>query len=255
MQTEVYPIIEFDTDRRSLIEPNRIFKDIGAPEHAVVCFFKEIIDDLLHQGRLKVIANRRTEDHDRPLFEMEFQGRRLAVFHPGVGAPVAAGLLEESIALGCRKFIACGGCGVLDRQITAGRLLIPTTALRDEGTSYHYLPPGREVSASAQAVSAIEKILQKHAVSYKLVKVWTTDAIYRETLRKIQLRKNEGCLAVEMEAAAFFAVAQFRGVPFGQILYAGDDISGEEWDSRNWQAHTGVRQNMFWLAAEACLEL
>lgn len=204
---------------------------------------------------MKIISNRKREDHHRPLYELEIHGQRLAVFHPGMGAPLAVSMLEESIALGCRKFIACGGCGVLDRGVAAGRVLIPTTALRDEGTSYHYLPAAREVSAAQEAVIAIEKTLQKHNVDYHLVKTWTTDAIYRETIDRIQMRKNEGCLTVEMEAAAFFAVAQFRGVPFGQLLYAGDDISGDRWDARDWRSHTSVREKLFWLAAEACLEL
>ncbi len=86
-------------------------------------------------------------------------------------------------------------------------------------------------------------------------KTWTTDAFYRETPGKVALRKQEGCLTVEMEAAAFFAVADFRDVTFGQILYGGDDVSGETWDSRRWNERTSVREKLFWLAAEACLEL
>jgi hypothetical protein len=58
-----------------------------------------------------------------------------------------------------------------------------------------------------------------------------------------------------MEAAAFFAVAQFRGVLFAQMLYGGDDVSGNEWDSRHWQSRASIREKLFWLAAEACLVL
>ena len=68
-------------------------------------------------------------------------------------------------------------------------------------------------------------------------------------------RAAEGCLTVEMEAAAFFAVAQFRRATFGQMLYGGDDVSGGEWDSRHWDKKAGVREKLFWLAAEACLRL
>ena len=57
------------------------------------------------------------------------------------------------------------------------------------------------------------------------------------------------------EAAAFFAVAQFRGVPFGQLLYGGDDLSGDVWDNRDWQTRAPAREKLFWLAAEACLKL
>ena len=69
------------------------------------------------------------------------------------------------------------------------------------------------------------------------------------------LRKAEGCVTVEMEAAAFFAVARFRGVSFGQLLYGGDDVSSDEWDSRHWEKQTSVREKLFWLSAEACLSM
>ena len=86
-------------------------------------------------------------------------------------------------------------------------------------------------------------------------KTWMTDAFYRETPAKVARRRAEGCLTVEMEAAAFFAVARFRGVSFAQILYAGDDLSGPEWDSRGWQSRTAIREQVFNLAAEACLRM
>ena len=182
-------------------------------------------------------------------------GQRLALFHPGVGAPLAVGLLEEVIALGSRKFIACGGAGVLESSIALGHAIIPTAAVRDEGTSYHYLPPGREVQPSPVGVAALEYVLKQREVPYLLGKVWTTDAIYRETPAKIKRRKEEGCLAVEMEAARLFAVAQFRGVVLAQILYGGDDVSGKTWDSRHWDKTTTTREKLLRLAAEACLRL
>jgi len=88
-------------------------------------------------------------------------------------------------------------------------------------------------------------------VPYDLGKTWTTDAVYRETPEKIRRRKAEGALTVEMEAAAFFAVAQFRGVSFGQMLYGGDDVSGTEWDTRGWHQRHDTREKLFWLAVEA----
>jgi purine-nucleoside phosphorylase len=90
---------------------------------------------------------------------------------------------------------------------------------------------------------------------YLVGKTWTTDAIYRETPTKIAQRRAEGCITVEMEAAAFFAVAQFRGVRFGQLLYGGDDVSGAAWDNREWHQRADTREKLFWLAAEAVLRL
>lgn len=98
-------------------------------------------------------------------------------------------------------------------------------------------------------------MLKRHDIPYVIGKTWTTDALYRETPGKVARRKAEGCITVEMEAAAFFAVAQFRGVAFAQILYGGDDLSGDEWDNRDWLGRTSTREKLFWLAAEACLSL
>lgn len=144
---------------------------------------------------------------------------------------------------------------MLNREIAVGHIIVPISAVRDEGASYHYLPPGREVAPGPEGVAAIEQVLAGRQVSYVKGKTWTTDAIYRETAAKVQRRRAEGCLTVEMEAAAFFAVAQFRGVTFAQLLYGGDDVSGAEWDSRGWESRATVREQLFWLSAEACLLL
>ncbi len=253
MHTHAYPILEFDSTRQAVIEPRHVGGPADTPEHAVVCFFQDVITRLVQDHRARVISRMTNELGTHPLYEMEVGGRRLAVFHPGVGAPLAAAVLEEVIAAGCRKFIACGGAGVLDPAIAVGHLIVPAAAVRDEGTSYHYLPPAREVLAHPDAVVALESVLQAHNRAYLLATTWTTDAYYRETPARVLRRRAEGCVAVEMEAAAFFAVAQFRGVPFAQLLYGGDDVSGI-WDSRAWTTHA-VREELFWLAAEACLRL
>ncbi len=90
---------------------------------------------------------------------------------------------------------------------------------------------------------------------FQIAKTWTTDAIYRETKNRIAERKSEGCLTVEMECAGFLAVATFRGVKFGQLLAAGDDVSGTEWDPRHTEEHMSFPERLFWLSVEACIRL
>lgn len=255
MRRRRYPILEFDPARDAVIHPSNVVAPAEVPERCVVCFFREVLEGLERGGRVRRVASMRSEMGEHPMYLVDVNGAQVAAFQPGEGAPLAAALLEEAIAIGCRKFIACGGAGVLRRDIAFGHLVVPTSAVRDEGTSYHYLPPDREVSASPEGVAAIERVLQRRGVPYLVGKTWTTDAPYRETPDKVRMRRAEGCLTVEMEAAAFFAVAQFRGVPFAQILYGGDDVSGLEWDSRRWHKRTSVRENLFWLAAEACAEM
>jgi len=249
-----YPILEHDPASEAFIEPSRVLRPIDIPEHIVLCFFREVVTHLGETAKL--VTNLTSESGKHPIYETEIEGRRLAFAHPGVGAPFSTAFLEEVIALGGRKFIACGGAGALDSALTVGHVVVPSAAVRDEGTSYHYLPPSREVSASAEAIAAIEATLIAHQVPYVIGKTWTTDAIYRETVARIARRRDEGCITVEMEAAAFFAVAQFRGITFGQLLYGGDDLSGAVWDHRDWiQSQASTREKLFQLAAEACLRL
>ncbi|MCB9451005.1 MAG: nucleoside phosphorylase [Anaerolineaceae bacterium] len=248
--------MEYDPAREAIIEPHYLLAAIDIPEACVLCFFQEVITAVCRDRGAKVVTQLNSEMGKNPVYELETDAGRIAVVHPGMGAPLCAGFLEELIALGCRKFIACGGAGVLKPEITVGHVVVPTSAVRDEGTSYHYLPPSRDVSANMEAVSVIQSVLDTHHIPYVAGKTWTTDALYRETRRKIERRQAEGCITVEMEAAAFFAVAQFRGVPFGQILYGGDDISGDVWDQRNWvKGQATAREKLFWLAAEAVTKL
>jgi uridine phosphorylase len=256
---QTFPILEHDPSRRAIIEPRQIFSVRSArhtranfPRHCVLCFFQDVIDDLVRTGAAE-IATYQSEGGPHPVYEIDFGARRLAVAHPRVGAPMAASMLEYLIALGARKFMACGGAGVLDHGFALGHEIVPTAAVRDEGTFYHYLPPAREVAMDKRALAAIERTLARNGVDYITAKTWTTDGLYRETPAKVRARRAEGCLTVEMEAAAFFAVAQFRRVRFGQILYAGDKVVGK-WDDRGWMRHQG-RERLFTLAAEACLAL
>jgi uridine phosphorylase len=255
VERQPFPILEFDPSPRAVIEPAEHITRLDVPEHCVPCFFLDVIEGLVRDGRAREVACMKSEMGRHPLYEMSVQGKRVAVYQPGLTAAFAAGMLDEVIATGCRKFIACGGAGVLDREIAVGHIIVPTAAVRDEGASYHYMPPSREVAASPEAVAAIEKVLKAHDTDYILGKTWTTDGFYRETEAKVKLRRSEGCLTVEMEAAAFFAVAAFRRIQFGQILYGGDDVSGCDWDSRKWQGRRDIREALFQLAAEACLLL
>lgn len=250
--TERPPILEYDANSKAVIEPSQAIRPGDAPEACVLCFFSEVVSSVCNSAR--VLSLNQWADGPHPLYEIDYQGTRLAVMLPGVGGPLAASLLEETIAFGCKKFVVCGGCGVLDAGIAVGEILVPESAVRDEGTSYHYLPASREVAVQPEALSAIFQILDRHSLRYRRGKTWTTDAPYRETSNKVMARRQEGCLTVEMEAAALLAVAQFRRVRLGYFLYGGDDVSGTlgTWNDRNWKQQTSVRERLFWLAAEVC---
>ena len=247
------PLLDRDPARSAVLEPRHIIKPFDAPEHCVFCFFPDVIAEIAASGA-EVVHRRASEIGERAVYEVNFRGGRLMVVHPGIGAPISAASLEGAIEMGARKFIACGGAGVLTSTIPVGHLVVPTAAIRDEGTSYHYLAPSVEVKPHPRAVRAIKDTLKHAGLDFITGKTWTTDGLYRETRRKVNLRKQQGCVVVEMEAAAFFAVAKFRRAIFGQILYGADDLGGDDWDHRSWTRHE-IRRLLFDLAAEACLRL
>lgn len=248
-------ILEFDDDPSAIVDPREIV-DVrvaeGFPDRAVLCFYAEVLEALPEGARR--IATLEAAHGKHPVWGIERDGVEVAVFHPGVGAPLAAGFLEEAIALGVSKAVACGGCGTVSPDVGAGDIVVPTSAVRDEGTSFHYMAPSREVAADPHGVEVAETLLRERGVVYQAGKVWTTDGLYRETRSRVQRRRDEGCLVVEMEAAAFFAVARFRGISFAQLLYGGDDLSGEQWDSRDWTVSPS-RRLTFDLAVDIAIRL
>lgn len=250
-----YPILEYDPDPHSFIEPTDATARLDLSQRCVICFFKEVVQKVAGEFGARVVVENRWEDGPHPVYEIEHREQQLAFFHPGVGASLASSLLEEVIAFGCRRFIAIGGCGVLSREMEVGKLIIVNSAVRDEGVSYHYLTPSREVEAQEDVRGSIAAIMEGMGIPHVSLKTWTTDAPYRETREKIRRRRDEGCITVEMEAAGLMAVAQFRGVSLGQILYAGDDLSGDTWDNRGWQSRADVRDQLFWIAADVLHQL
>jgi len=251
-----FPILEFDDNKNAKINPSIIIsrKD-DIPEHCVIAFFGDVIEKMLKDNRLKQIGVFNTCTVSFPIYETEYDGKKIGIVAGILGAAGSAGELEELIAMGFKKFIACGAAGVLQKNIQVGHLVIPYSAVRDEGLSYHYLEPSREVECDFEVVDIIEKQLKDENVPYIKAKTWTTDAFYRETEDKVKLRVSEGCVTVEMEAAALFAVSKFRGVKLGQILFGGDDLSGTEWDSRKWNSRDAIRQSLVELSMKVCLSL
>ena len=104
----ISPLLEFDPAPRAFIEPGEEISRQDVPAACVITFFGDSVERLRGAGA-RVLAENRWEDGSHPLLEIEHDGGRLAVLHSGVGAPLAAGLLEEAIAMGCRVFVVCGG--------------------------------------------------------------------------------------------------------------------------------------------------
>ena len=255
---QIAPILEFDPDRTAILQPHwtgASGRSQRIEGRVVLCFFQDVIEAAVAELGGVQIGRLSSEIGHNPIWSVDVGGVAVAVVHPGVGAPLAAAFLEELIPRGGRAFVACGGAGVLVPELAVGHVMVPTRAVRDEGTSYHYLPPSRTVDPSPAALAAIVAVLRERDVPFVEGASWTTDGLYRETRAKAAARVAEGCLSVEMEAAALFAVAAFRGVTIGQLLYAGDDLSGEAWDARGWDTHRSARRLLFELALESVVRI
>ncbi|HKH88965.1 MAG TPA: nucleoside phosphorylase [Acidimicrobiales bacterium] len=254
-------LLEFDPDTAAMIEPTSHFgsgrggEPDGLPEVAVACFFGDVVERIASERHARLVGHLSAEHGQHALWEIEHDGQLIAFFQPGLGAPLSVGFLEEVIAYGCRTIVACGGAGALNDDLALGHVVVVSAALRDEGTSFHYLPPSRIVEADPWVVERLEWWLEGQGVPHTSGMSWTTDAFYRETRSKVARRRAEGCITVEMEASALIAVAAFRRVRFGQLLYAGDSLAGEDWDHRGWVKAHDVREQLFWLAAGAAVDL
>ncbi|WP_344424599.1 nucleoside phosphorylase [Pseudonocardia ailaonensis] len=245
------PLLEDDLDQPALLNPDRVVPRRELPERAVLCFFPEVVAALEPVETVRLSS----ELGPWPVHVVERGGERLAVIQPGVGAPLSVIFFEELIALGVRAAVAVGGAGSLVPELTLGHAIVVGSALRDEGTSFHYLPAGRVVDADAAGVAALTGVLDAAGVPHVTTRVWTTDAVFRETRSRVDRRVAEGCAAVDMEASALIAVARHRGVRLAHLLLAGDSLAGDEWEHRGWTTAREARAGLFELAADAALAL
>ncbi|MBY8869878.1 nucleoside phosphorylase [Streptomyces sennicomposti] len=153
------------------------------------------------------------------------QGRQVAVCGGfGLGAPAAALVLEQLIALGVRRVITVGTAATLHPDLPPGQLVVCDNALRDEGVSHHYLPPGSHIKPSKQLTTHLAEHLRNRGVVPRRGPSWTTDAPYRETGAEVGRYGTLGVLTADMEAAAVFAVAQHRGIDAAAVFAVADSL-------------------------------
>jgi uridine phosphorylase len=145
------------------------------------------------------------------------------------GAPGTIMLLEELVAFGVRHAVFLGYCGAIREEVAIGDIILPTEAIREEGTSYHYLPKGEKTLPDPKVQGKLVDGMSRTGLSFRQGRVWTTDAPYREAPEKIRRYGREGVLGVEMEMAAAFAFGKARGVSVGAVLVVSDKVSEKEW--------------------------
>ena len=181
---------------------------------------------------------------------LEGHNRRLAFLSGfGIGGPAVAAKIEELVAFGVKRSLSVGTCGGLAQGLQVGSLILCDEAVRDEGTSYHYMDPAEPACADPLLLRRLESELKKQGLNVAKGKSWTIDSPYRETKEEVEYFRQQGISAVDMEAAAVFAAARFRQIPAASLLVVSDLLNTEEWEPRFHVGPVKVGLELAWQVA------
>lgn len=222
----------FDDKTEAIINPDSCYgKRNKICDICIVTFSNIVVENILADFNCTQIASIGSVNGNIPIFKFVYKGKEFAFYMTLISSTGSGTCIEEAHCLiGATKYIMFGACGTLNKEITAGKLIIPTHAYRDEGFSYHYAKAKDYIEIRNS--KKIAQVFDKLGLPYVMGKTWTTDGIYRETRGNMEKRRLEGCIAVEMECAGAQAVCDFRGLEFYDFLISGDLLDAPEWDRR-----------------------
>ncbi len=184
------------------------------------------------------------------MWDVEHQGERVGVVGCAVGASFAVLVAEQMFASGCQLLISITSSGQITPAGAPPYFILIDRALRDEGTSLHYLPAGMFADADPLLVNQIAAGLATHQPPVRQGATWTTDAPFRETEAAIEAARQLGVLAVEMEAAALYAFAAARGRPVVCFAHVTNQMAQVDGDFEKGEAN-GARDALNLIAATA----
>ena len=249
---------EFDPTKKAVIDPEKTVDKIkDFPPITISVFSKTLFEEVLSLLEHKEIAYNTSCNGINPIYEITYKDHKFSFYKSYGGAPKCVGDYEEVHQMGSEALILLGNCGVLDQSIEDCGIIIPTSALRDEGTSYHYAPASDTIQVNKKYIPEFKQICEESGYPYIEGRCWTTDAFYRETRDKVNRRKAQGALCVEMECAAMQAMCDFRGIDFFQYFYAGDNLDHSDWDPRSLSGHAKLDEKVkiVFLAFELALKI
>lgn len=148
----------------------------------------------------------------------------------GGGAPIVVELAEEMVVLGAKRMLMMTWGGALQPDLHPGDIVVCDRAIRDEGTSHHYLPHSKYIHADKELVQRLTEIINQSDVRCRIGTTWTTDAPYRETYAEVEQYQSEGVLTVEMESAGLFTVGQVRDVQTASAVVIMDSLAEMRWE-------------------------
>lgn len=223
----------FDPCKDAILNPNAIVKPLDCfPEVTISCFARSLFERICSTFHARLLNTIHSAGVENPIYEIVYKGKRFAFYQSCVGEPKCIADYEELIAMGSKRLILFGNCGILDKDYEHYDIIIPNEALRDEGSSYHYAPPNDTIAVNKKYRNQMISLCKQHGYNYAEGITWTTDAIYRETKAKIADRKKRGAICVEMECAGMQALCDFRNTEFFTFFYSGDTLANGIWDPR-----------------------
>jgi len=230
MKRKDIPIIdEIGLDEEGIISAKKMFQSRNKPmlaDHittALILFDKDPAPEILAKSKelFKFVAA-------SSVLPQYIYDNKIVIAYAPLGGPAVGGLVEELLAFGIKRIVACGSSGLIG-DFQSDKFLIVSKAIRDEGLSYFYLKPSLYVDTDDEQNKKIENALKKLELEYGEGITWTTDAFYKETISRMNKRIQQGAVAVEMECASIAAVCKYRNIPFSQVLYFSDIVKQDGW--------------------------
>ena len=230
-------LLEFDPELKAVLEPDHEKKINNfrlQPKLLFAFLTPDVIGNFLARYPHKKLGFFDCFEGETPIYEVDLDGQKITFCQAKIGAAAAVMLLDWLISYGVKQILAIGSAGCLV-DLPENYFLVPTKAIRDEGTSFHYMKPGTYIDLNSRFLTKTKKLLNQEGFKVEEVTTWTTDGFFRETVKKVKQAKELGASCVEMECAAMAACAQFRGVNFAQILFTADSLKDlENHDERGW---------------------
>lgn len=221
-------IIDSFDDGLGMLSPECFYEKADFKADICICFFSHHVKEyIIEKYNPKVYTNLKGANGTFPVYRIERNKENIIFMMLYVG-PTSAELLPDlAYVFGVKHFIIFGSCGCLKKEYSK-HFIIPTSSYRDEGMSYHYVEPKDYIEIKNHDL--VEEAFKETSHDYVKGKVWTTSSIYRETPIQIKKHLNDGCVAVDMEAASMQAVADFYKLNYYTFFFSGDIVASDIWE-------------------------
>jgi uridine phosphorylase len=242
------PLLHHETDSPSEFTPDELVSavrtarglpDVAVPPICVLDFDGDLTDWLVREGRATPFEP--WACFHTTMYVLETDGDCYGIIPRTIGGPYAVLIAEQLYVSGARLILGLTSAGRVAPSLPLPSFVVVTSAVRDEGTSFHYLPPAEKVYCPTPITDLLADEMSRLGSTVE-GSVWTTDAPYRETIAQLQRYAAAGVLAVEMQAASLFAFAIARKASVGVVAHVTNAI-----DHRDEQFDKGTEEHGFLL--------